>query len=439
MSRLNALAAVALAAALVSCGNAPDSDGGNPFGADDERMPAVEAVEVRYGSFPLEERLAGSVKARNQTEIYARVAGTIDEVYVNDGDKVTAGEPLVRLRSRDFEERVRQAESGLQVAEARVRQAQANLTRVKSALERTEAIIERGLGTAADLDTARADAAAAQADLDLMAAQRDQAGSVVEERRAALADTLVKAPIDGVVGGRHAEVGQQANTSTPLFVIGDTDSMLVEVTLTQRMLSYIDVGHQVNIHSDVAPDRLIEAKISRISPFLHPVAHTTKAEIYVDRNDGLLRPGMFVSVDVLYGASQEAPLVPNSAIYRHPDDGREGVFVANVQAALTDPEAPEKQVDPISVEDPIGPVAVRFVPIDVVARGRMASGVQGIREGDWVVTIGHRLLVNSSGDQAIVQPTPWEHILDLQQLQSRDLLDIISEKQRQNEGRIEPN
>lgn len=435
------------AAGLSACGGGQDDRGGDPRGRFSDRdsgPPAVEAVEVMFGSFPLEERLAGSVRARNQTEIFAEVAGTIEEVFVDDGDVVEAGDPLVQLRSREFEERVQQAEAGLKVAEARVRQAEANLSRTQADLERVRTVVERGLGTQAELDTAEADAASARADLDLMQAQRDQAASALEEQRAALDETLIRAPIDGVVGGRNAEVGQQASTSASLFTIGDVASLQVDVMLTQQMLDYIDTGTSVNVYSDTRPDEVIEADIDRISPFLHPITHTTRAQINVSAGNRStpLRPGMFVTVDVLYGESEQAPLVPNSAIYRHPRDGREGVFVTSLDEELRSPEVSDYSVsEQPSENEPVGPVSVQFQPVDVVARGRTSSGVRGVREGDWVVTLGHHLLADSNeAQQAVVQPTPWEHILDLQEMQSRDLLEIIREKQEQSRsGQAEPN
>src|SRR5690606_33996665 len=176
----------------------------------------------------------------NQTEIYAEVSGQIVEVLANDGDRVQAGDPLVRLRDTDYRERLRQAESGLAVARARVQQAEANLTRVQATLRRVEAMAERDLTSTADLEAARADALSAEADLALMQAQLDQSESLIAERRDELAETVVRAPVSGVVGGRNAEIGQIASSNTALFVIGDTSDMIVQVTLTQRMLGYIN-------------------------------------------------------------------------------------------------------------------------------------------------------------------------------------------------------
>ncbi len=418
------IAGAAAALLLSACYSAPGGDSN----ADEQTIPAVEAVQVRRGTLPLEERLAGSVVARNQTEIYAEVSGRIVEVLVNDGDRVAAGAPLVRLRATEFEEQLRQAEAGLRVADARVKQAEANNTRTQAALKRMESIVERNLGSVAELEAAQAEALSAEAELLLMQAERQQAASLVEERRSALGETTIRAPITGVVGGRNAEVGQLATTSAPLFVIGDPSSMRVTISLTQRMLGYIATDTPVSIVSDAAPEQPIAGKISRISPFLHPVTRTTSAEIDVEEHGALLRPGMFVSVDVLYGESEVATLVPNNAIYTDAREGREGVWLARVAEAHA-PLEPGTNVAPRGDLDPAGPVDVEFVAVEVVARGRLAAAVEGIEPDQWVVTVGHELLSRNDTGKAVIQPTPWEHIMRLQQLQTRDLLDLIKSKQ----------
>jgi RND family efflux transporter MFP subunit len=421
------IAGAAAALLLAACYPSADADSAG----DEQTIPAVEAVQVRQGTLPLEERLAGSVVSRNQTDIYAEVSGRIVEVLASDGDRVEAGAPLVRLRATDFEEQLLQAEAGLRVADARVKQAEANNTRAQAALRRMETIVQRNLGSAAELEGAQAEALSAEAELLLMQAERQQAASLVEERRSALGETTIRAPITGIVGGRNAEIGQVATTSAPLFVIGDPSSMRVTITLTQRMLGYIETGTPVNIVSDAAPEQPLVAKISRISPFLHPVTRTTNAEIDVEEHRTLLRPGMFVTVDVLYGESEAATLVPNNAIYTDASEGREGVWIARVDEANAPLEPGSGAAPPRDDLDPAGPVAVEFLPIEVIARGRQSAAVEGVEPGQWVVTVGHELLSRNETGKAVIQPTPWEHIMRLQQMQTRDLLDLIQRKQEE--------
>jgi HlyD family secretion protein len=185
--------------------------------------------------------------------------------------------------------------------------------------------------------------------------------------------------------------------------------------------------------SELAPDNVIQASISRISPFLNPVTHSTEAEIDIEDHQDVLRPGMFVTVDVLYGESSLAALIPNAAIYRDPRDGREGVYVTRrselleAHGVVDDDLVDGEELLRLSFQD-AETFPVNFVPVDVVARGRMLSGVTGVEPGDWVVTMGHRMLSSRDAPAAIIQPTPWDHIMNLQQMQSRDLLNIIVER-----------
>ena len=411
---------------IVSCSGDSSGQQGNSRG-DGVRIPTVEAVVSMYGSLPLEERLTGSVRARNQVEIYPEISARITQVLVNDGDRVEQGQVLVRLRDSEISERLNQATSGFQIAVAQVRQAENSLSQAESNLRRVRQLADRDLGSAAELERLEAEVESAKASLQLAVAQREQASSVVSERRTALGNTEIKAPISGVVGRRSAEIGQQVGPGSRLFEIGDTDMMRVRVMLTEQMLGYVSTGQTVLITTPSLPDTLLRASVSRISPFLNPVSHTTHAEIDVDNSDGLLLPGMFVTVDILYGDSEQATLIPNSAIYRHPRDGSIGVYVAGsigTELEFEDDERPEV----------FGPTSVEFRQIDVVARGRMMSGVHGVDEDQWVVTLGHNLITSRNATQAVIRATEWEHIIDLQQMQSRDLLNLIREKIARRNG-----
>jgi len=377
-------------------------------------------VAAQFGTLPLEERLTGEVKARHQTEIFSEVSGPVVEVLADNGQYVEAGTPLVRIRDTEIRERVQQAESQLEISRAQTRQAEANLQVLRNQLARVEELRSRQLETQSALDTIRGQVAVAEADLDLRRAQQRQVESQLTERRLDLARTVVKAPVSGTIGLRNVELGQMVSPSTRLFLIGDLSAMQVEVLLTERNLQFIRQGMAVNLYSDSWPDTVIEAGIARISPFLDSATLRTQAYIDVDNSEGLLRPGMFVTVDVLYGESEQAVLIPNAAIYRHPRTGVEGIFV--MQPPPEEEFRPVAEVDGAPALTPAQPV--RFVPVSVVASGRMASGVRGINEGDWVVTVGQNLLINNVSE-ARARLMPWDRMMQMQRMQSRDLFQII--------------
>lgn len=389
---------------------------------DSERAPTVEVLKAGFGSLPLEERLTGVVRARNQTGVYPEIAAPITEVYVNNGDRVKRGDPLVKLQDTEFRERLKQAESGYQIAVAQEHQAQTRLNQMEIRLNRIATLADRQLESQAELEAIQAEVESAKANLALAQAQRNQAASVVDEREAALDNTIVRATTDGFIGLRSAEVGQQANTSTPLFEIGDTENVQIQMVLTERMTGYIKVGQTANLYSEAMPDTVIQTQVTRISPFLNPVTHTTQADIEVQNGGGVLRPGMYISVDILYGETDQATLIPNNALYNHPREGVQGVYVADALGT-------EYEVDEDDRSSILGPTPVSFVPVNVVAKGRMVSGVRGISSDTYVVTMGQNLLVGGH-TQSYFRMTEWDRILDLQQLHARDIFRIIEEKYR---------
>jgi HlyD family secretion protein len=392
--------------------------GGGP-GGPRAVIPAVEVVEAQRGALPLEERLTGRVNARNQTEIYPEVSAPITEIYVDNGDYVNEGDPLVQLRDAEYVERYQQAQSGLEIARAQTRQAEANLQVLQNQLERVRELTARQLETASTLENIEVEVAVARANVDLRLAQENQARSVLEERRLQLLNTTVRAPISGIVGQRNAERGQMATSNSRLFLIGDLDEVRIEVLITERQLNYIREGMTVNLYSENWPDQVLESRISRISPFLD--VNTSRTEAYIDMGNlkGLMRPGMFLNVDVFYGESAEAVLIPNSALYRNPRTGVEGVYV------MTPPGSEFRPVADVDGAPAVSPPApIRFMPVEIVASGRMASGVRGVREGDWVVTVGQNLLMGNV-TEARARVIEWDQMMRMQRMQSRDIFEII--------------
>jgi multidrug efflux pump subunit AcrA (membrane-fusion protein) len=157
----------------------------------------------------------------------------------------------------------------------------------------------------------------------------------------------------------------------------------VEVVLTDRMLRYIETGQRAEVFSENSPAGLVAAPISRISPFLHPVTHSTDAEIELANPDGHLKSGMFVTVDVYYGESEQATLLPLSALYENPTTGGTGVYVCQ---------------DSLRVEP----------------AGAMSDG-QSV----------------SLSNPARVRPVRWEWVEQLQNLQREDLLQEVLKRQHE--------
>ncbi|MEJ2545868.1 MAG: efflux RND transporter periplasmic adaptor subunit [Calditrichaceae bacterium] len=410
---------------LQGCGGNSDSSNGRNGG---RLIPSVEAVQSRNGTLPLFERLTGIVKAKNQVEIYPEISAMVVEILVNNGDVVKKGQPLLRLRDKEFQERLKQATAEYQIALAQAKQAEARLNEIKSELKRTESLAEKGLASASQLETIQSQAISAEASMELANARVDQARANLEENESQLAETVIRAPVSGTIGNRNAEIGMLVSTNARLFTLGQLDRVKVEVILTDRMLNYIEKGQRSEIISDILPSGTVDAPLTRISPFLHPVTHTTSGEIELENPDESLKPGMFVSVDIYYGESEHATIIPLSALYENPNTGETGVYVSKDSLGLNR--------EPISHSDSdksmalTEPVPFTFFPVDVIARGRMEAGVSGVEAGDWIITIGQNLIGGNTGN-ARVHKVDWNWVEGLQHLQSQDLLQEVMKRQQE--------
>jgi RND family efflux transporter MFP subunit len=422
---LAAGACITLSLVLAGCSPAgteakPSDDAGT--------TPAFEALPARFGSLPLAEELSGVVRARNQVAIRPELTATVVEVLVRNGDSVVTGQPLVRLDDATAREQLRQAEASSRLAEAAAAEARALYAEIEARVRRTRALAEDDLVSDLELETREAQLLAAEAQAAQAEARVAQERSAVEERRTAVLKTVVRAPVPGRIGQRDVEVGMVVDSGSTLLLLGDFDDLLVEVPLTQSMLHRVSEGTPVEIdHRDRDGDAIL-AEVSRISPFLEAASFSTTAEIDVPGHGDGLRPGMFVTVQVLYGTSRQATLVPASAIWEDPRTGEPKVFVVAAdglsEPASTDDEIPEQ------------PRTVSLRTVEVLAEGHGQTGLRGVEPGEWVVTLGQHLL-----DRAIqtgrgvetaarVRPTSWERVIGLQALQREDLLEGHLAKQR---------
>jgi RND family efflux transporter MFP subunit len=392
----------------------------------------VEVVRAISGALPLEKRLSGTVRAENQIVIYSEIAAPVVRVVAEDGDYVRQGQPLAYLRDTEYREQLRQAEASLQAVIAQSKQSEAVLNEVRGRLERTRELAAKQFLSEQELQAIEAQVNSAEASYQQAQASIEQARATVEEREESLRRTVVRAPISGHVGQRNVEVGMRVDTGTRLYTMGDLTNVRVSVAITDEMLGQISEGQTALISAPSLGERFIRAEVSRISPFLQAGSFSADADIDVSNEEGLLRPGMFVTVDIHYGESQQATLIPMAALYEDPNSGATGVFTAPLLGEEVPVEMPETfdEENPPPISEP---TLVTFQPVNVLAQGREMAGVQGVGVGEWVVTVGQNLLSDRQDREveARARPVPWERVVSLQRLQDQDLLREFMRRQQE--------
>jgi RND family efflux transporter MFP subunit len=281
------------------------------------RLMAVEASPVDGGV-----RYSANIGAKDEVSLAFKQAGYVREILqvrgidgrprnLHEGDRVTKGTVLARLRESEFEELVRQARS--QVVEA-----EATLRRARQDSERAEALFKTQSLTQPDYDQAKSQ-------LDGAEARLEGAQARLQVSRTELDDCALKAPFDGVVTAAALEVGQLVSPQTAGFVLADLTSVKAEFGVSDIMLKDLELGAALSIATQSIPGVQFRGRISRISPVADPKSRVFEVELTILNPDGRLKPGMIAALQVGEGAGAgaAAPVVPAvrlSAIVRPPGE-----------------------------------------------------------------------------------------------------------------------
>jgi len=269
-----------------------------------------DIVHVEARALALTLPLSGSLTPLAQATVKSKVSGVVLATTVQEGMQVSEGQPIARLD--DAEARARVAQQQAQLAEATARMAMAQKNQANSA-----ALLKQNYIAQNAYDTSTNAVALAQAAVDAARAQLDLA-------RIALADTVIRAPISGVVSRRHAQAGEKLAPDSPVFSIVDLKQLTLDAQVPASDIPRIKVGQEVQFRVDGFGERDFSGKVVRINPATEAGSRAMLVYIGVDNPDGLLRAGMFAKGEVVTDKSAPRPLLPVGAVRQ--EDGRDVVY-----------------------------------------------------------------------------------------------------------------
>ena len=259
--------------------------------------PQPNTYSVRAEEIAQTRTFSGSLQARQQAAISARITARVAEVLVDAGDRVEAGDVLLRLESDDLSSRVRQQEQALAAAQARVNEARSNFQRI-------EAVVAQGVLPQARLDEARASRDSAEADL-------IRAREALAEARTSESFSVIVAPFAGVISRRAVFTGDTAAPGMLLVSIYNPESLQLEAPVSESVLAHLTIGDELAIALDALPSER-SAQIVEIEP----AADTASRSFTVRLQPGTtanMYPGMYGRVQVPVG-SRETIIVPLAAV-----------------------------------------------------------------------------------------------------------------------------
>ncbi len=279
---------------------------------------------------------------------------------IAEGDRVSRGAVLVRIRSSEYEDKERQASSQAAAAEAVA-------TKAKLDFDRATHLYGSQSLTKPDFDAARAQYDASQEQL-------KSARALTSEAEIALRDTSLIAPFDGDIVKKFLDLGAFVSPGTSAFTLAKTDIVKIVVGVPDTVVRSIKVGQPVEVAIDAFPTRTFYARISRMSSAADAITRNFDVEVAIPNHDHLLKLGMIGSLQLANaeGDSQTSALqVPLSAIVQA-KDGKYGVFI--VSSSIAGEMAQLHSVEVGSVN------------------GSDITVVTGLQSGERVITTGANLL-----------------------------------------------
>lgn len=300
----------------------------------------------------------GSIAAVQGVTVSPEIAGTVSEIDFESGATVAKGDLLVKLDASSEEAQLRAAES--QVDWAKV--------------------------SAERLRILQADKTVSQSELDQAEAALKQADANADNIRATIAKKTIRAPFAGKLGIRLVNLGEQLDVGKAIVSLQSLSPVYANFSLPQQNLAQLKTGLAVKISSDSYPDRTFDGTLTALNPDLNATTRSVQLQATSDNSEQLLRPGMFVRVEVLLPGEQSVLAIPRTAVVREPFG--DSVYVLEPQSGTTNLVA-RQQLIRTGLE-----------------HGDFISVVSGLKAGDSVVSAGVFKLHSGASVQVNNTDTP---------------------------------
>ena len=304
---------------------------------------AVTTIVAARQNWPSTLDIIGTAAATQGVTVSADLPGTVARINFESGKAVRQGDVLVELDTR--QERA-------QLAAAI---AQRDLARTN--FKRTQELVKQGV--------------MAQTEFDNTSELQTSAEAQVGEIQATIDRKTIRAPFTGVLGLRQVNLGQYLAAGQAIVPLQKLDPIYVNFGVPQQTSAQSMAGRTLRITSDDLPGAKFVGKVTAVDSVISEATRNIEVQATLPNPQGKLRPGMFVQVQLVLGASRDVITLPASAINYAPYG--DSVFVVT---DLTDPKGKKYRG-----------VRQQFVKVDG-SRGDQVAVVSGINSGDEVVTSG---------------------------------------------------
>lgn len=374
LKKFLAIGVIAAAACVLSACN---TDGK----AAQTKQSSVEAVPVEVAAAaraPISANYSGtaSLVADHEAQVVAKTNGVIKKLYVEEGDTVKAGQLLAEIDDLDARSKLASAEAQMHKSEATFAHAEAAIP--KQLIPQFEYEQDKY-----DLQDKRA---------------------AMESARLQLEYTRVLAPVDGIIAERSVKVGNMLQANQNVFRIVGMDPLQAVLNVPERQLGILKAGQAVQLEADALPGKQFTGTILRIAPVVDSNSGTFRVTTQFHDKTGLLKPGMFSRIDIVYDHRDDALTIPRSALIE--EDGETAVFVVEKDTPKPAPASAKDGTVKADVKTASAPAPDALVAHRKLVKVGYSDSDHieirsGIDEGARVITVGRNAVRDGTAVQVI--------------------------------------
>lgn len=324
----------------VSCGtNEPGNDGS-------QNTVAVKVLEVRHSTVNSKKSYVGIIEESKSVPLSFLVAGTVENVYVEEGEHVSKGRQLAVLNNTAFK-------NALEAAVAKEKQA-------KDAFNRLNDVYKNG--SLPEIKMVEIETSLAEA----------QSMAAIAEKN--VKDCRLVAPENGVIGRRSVEPGMNVIPGNPAFTLVNIEKVNARIPVPENEIAGLKHGDKALITVAALNNESFKGTIGQKGLLANPLSHTYEIKIGIDNTSGSLMPGMICNVDIMSPDSADVFSVP-PRIIQIAGDKHKFVYIADRNA---------------------GTVVNRTVETGNLTDGGNIIITKGLNEGDLVIVDGYQKIDNTS-------------------------------------------
>jgi len=326
---------------------------------------AITATEAQAQTWPATIEAVGTVTAVNGIAVSAEVAGVVQSIRFQSGDRVAAGTVLVTL------------DSMMDQAELRTLEAQRDLAETE--LARGRELFGSEVMAKSQFDRLESEAA--------------QAAARIEAQRALIAKKTIRAPFAGALGIRKANLGQYVSPGTPLVTLQSLDPIYANFALPEQRLGILAVGLPVTASVDAFPGSAFEGRITAIEPRVDENTRSFNVQATFRNTNARLQPGLSARVHIALPKAETYVVVPQTAVSYNPYGNSAYIIQAAPPASGGTPGGAAQ-----AAGGSAGPqlVVTRRLIKTGPTRGDFVAVIEGIQSGERVATSGLLKLRNGA-------------------------------------------